>query len=143
MPAERREQAIAVELGSTGSYRDEPETFSGRRQPSCDGTSRMTRECQVRICERPGVKFPGPTRQRRASRRMRRRPVLPVRRSRVWLLNEKIARAFKWYFPNLLGVLTDRPIGGEPRHSCNVECARARPIECRQPQPLDASLSCV
>ena len=37
--------------------------FSGRRQPSCDGTSRMTRECQVRICERLGVKFPGPTRQ--------------------------------------------------------------------------------
>ena len=36
--------------------------FSGRRQPSCDGTSRMTRECQVRICERLGVKFPGPTR---------------------------------------------------------------------------------
>ena len=39
--------------------------FSGRRQPSCDGTSRMTRECHVRICERLGVKFPGPTRQRR------------------------------------------------------------------------------
>ena len=38
--------------------------FNGRRQPSCDGTSRMTRECQVRICERLGVKFPGPTRQR-------------------------------------------------------------------------------
>jgi hypothetical protein len=36
--------------------------FKGRRQPSCDGTSRMTRECQVRICERLGVKFPGPTR---------------------------------------------------------------------------------
>jgi hypothetical protein len=39
--------------------------FNGRRQPSCDGTSRMTRECQVRICERLGVKFPGPTRQPR------------------------------------------------------------------------------
>jgi hypothetical protein len=37
--------------------------FNGRRQPSCDGTSRMTRECQVRICERLAVKFPGPTRQ--------------------------------------------------------------------------------
>jgi hypothetical protein len=37
--------------------------FSGRRQPSRDGTSRMTRECHVRICERLGVKFPGPTRQ--------------------------------------------------------------------------------
>jgi hypothetical protein len=38
--------------------------FSGRRQPSCDDTSRMTRECHVRICERLGVKFPGPTRQK-------------------------------------------------------------------------------
>ena len=37
--------------------------FNGRRQPSRDGTSRMTREYQVRFCERLGVKFPGPTRQ--------------------------------------------------------------------------------
>jgi hypothetical protein len=40
---------------------------NGRRQPSCDGTSRMTRECPVRICERLGVKFSGPTRQKRRS----------------------------------------------------------------------------
>ena len=33
--------------------------FNGRRQPSNDGTSRMTRECQVRFCERLGVQFPG------------------------------------------------------------------------------------
>src|ERR1700732_3186395 len=32
------------------------------RQPSRGGTSRMTRECQVRICEGLGVQFPGPTR---------------------------------------------------------------------------------
>src|SRR5215510_484181 len=31
--------------------------------PSCGGTSRMSREAQVRICERLGVKVPGPTRQ--------------------------------------------------------------------------------
>ena len=37
--------------------------FNGRRQPSRGGTSRMTRECQVRFCEGLGVKFPGPTRQ--------------------------------------------------------------------------------
>jgi hypothetical protein len=36
--------------------------FNGRRQPSNDGTSRMTREYQVRFCERLGVEFPGPTR---------------------------------------------------------------------------------
>jgi hypothetical protein len=41
--------------------------FSGRRQPSCGGTSRMMREYQVRICERLGMKFPGPTRQTLAS----------------------------------------------------------------------------
>ena len=51
---------IAFEIGSTGNGRNP--IFNGRRQPSCGGTSRMTRECQVRICERLGVKFPGPTR---------------------------------------------------------------------------------
>ena len=47
--------------GSTGNGRNP--MFNGRRQPSRGGTSRMTRECQVRICERLGVQFPGPTRQ--------------------------------------------------------------------------------
>jgi hypothetical protein len=39
--------------------------FNGRRQPSHGGTSRMMREYQVRICERLGVKFLGPTRHLR------------------------------------------------------------------------------
>jgi hypothetical protein len=39
-----------------------------RRQPSCGGTSRMTRECQVRFCERLGVQFPGPTRHSQPGR---------------------------------------------------------------------------
>src|SRR6266481_2992807 len=43
-------------------------TFSGRRQPSRGGTSRMMREYHVRICEGLGVKFPGPTRQNRNRR---------------------------------------------------------------------------
>src|SRR6516225_3914288 len=43
--------------------------LDGRRQPSFGGTSRMTRECQVRICERLGVKLPGPTQQRFRGRR--------------------------------------------------------------------------
>jgi hypothetical protein len=60
MPVERREQAIAIWLGSTGNGRNL--MFNGRRQPSCDGASRMTRECQVRFFEGLGVKFPGPTR---------------------------------------------------------------------------------
>src|ERR1700680_351027 len=63
MPVERRGWVIAFEIGSTGNGRNP--IFNGRRQPSCGGTSRMTRECQVRICERLGVKFPGPTRPQR------------------------------------------------------------------------------
>ena len=43
--------------------------LSGRRQPSCDGTSRMMREYQVRFCEGLGVKFPGSTRHLLPSRR--------------------------------------------------------------------------
>ena len=43
-------------VGSTGNGRSP--TLNGRRQPSRGGTSRMTRECHVRICERLGVKFP-------------------------------------------------------------------------------------
>ena len=49
---------------------EEPSFFAGRRRPSLSGTSRMRRESPVRICERLGVKFPGPTRlvsRRRAS----------------------------------------------------------------------------
>ena len=52
--------------------------FNGRRQPSRGGTSRMMREYQVRICERLGVKFPGPTRQcRDISRAARTCPLHP------------------------------------------------------------------
>src|SRR6202048_4526033 len=60
MPVERRGWVIAFKIGSTGNGRNP--IFNGRRQPSCGGTSRMKREGQVRICERRGVKFPGPTR---------------------------------------------------------------------------------
>jgi hypothetical protein len=60
MLVERREQAIAIWIGSTGNGRNP--IVNGRRQPSCDGTSRMNREVHVRICERLGVKCPGPTR---------------------------------------------------------------------------------
>ena len=62
MLVERRERAIAIWLGSTGNGRNP--MFNGRRQPSRGGTSRMMREYQVRFCERLGVKFPGPTRQK-------------------------------------------------------------------------------
>ena len=61
MPVERREQAIAISIGSTGNGRNP--MYNGRRQPSRGGTSRMMREYHVRICEGLGVQFPGPTRQ--------------------------------------------------------------------------------
>jgi hypothetical protein len=63
MLVERREQVIAIWLRSTGNGRNP--MFSGRRQPSCGGTSRISREAYVRFCERLGVKFPGPTRHQR------------------------------------------------------------------------------
>jgi hypothetical protein len=46
--------------------REEPEVQrkAAAFNPSIDGTSRMMREYQVRICERLGVKFPGPTRHK-------------------------------------------------------------------------------
>ena len=61
MPVERRGQVIAVGIGSTGNGMNTI-TDEGR-QPSCGDTSRMTRECQVRICEGLEVQFLGPTRQ--------------------------------------------------------------------------------
>ena len=61
MLVERRERVFAIWLGATGNGRNP--LINGRRQPSRGGTSRMTRECQVRFCEGLGVKFPGPTRQ--------------------------------------------------------------------------------
>src|ERR1700730_11394751 len=61
MPVERRERVTDVVGRATGNGRNL--TCNGRRQPSHDGTSRMMREYQVRICERLGVQFPGPTRQ--------------------------------------------------------------------------------
>src|SRR5262245_60164045 len=57
--------------GSTGDGRNP--LINGRRQPSCDGASRISREAYVRFCERLGVKFPGPTRHFRPIQ-----PVLPA-----------------------------------------------------------------
>jgi hypothetical protein len=61
MPVEPREQVTHI----TGSQRATGGTpgLDGRRQPSLGGTSRMSRETHVRICEGLGVKFRGPTRR--------------------------------------------------------------------------------
>src|SRR5215510_6004064 len=63
MEPERRGRVTAVELGQ--SVRRESPSFNGKRQPSCGGTSRISREAYVRFCERLGAKFPGPTRHLR------------------------------------------------------------------------------
>ena len=47
--------------------REEPTGCGGRRQPSLDGTSRVTGDCHARICERLGVKLPGATRRQPAT----------------------------------------------------------------------------
>ena len=44
--------------------REEPTGCDGGRQLSMDGTSRVSREAQARICERLGVRLPGATRPR-------------------------------------------------------------------------------
>ena len=69
---------------------EEPSFFAGRRRPSLSGTSRMRRESPVRICERLGVKFPGPTRhcvkktrKRHAVREMEVDPSEPLCRRRL------------------------------------------------------------
>jgi hypothetical protein len=75
--------------------------FNGRRQPSCDGTSRMTRECQVRICERLGVKFP--VAADKAANLVGERPM------------PSIARFGRLAYP-MRGEVTNRVVLGRKRH---------------------------
>ena len=63
MSVEGRGWVTRVVIDLVNWQQEEPADFDGRRQLSMGGTSRMSREAQVRICERLGVKFPGPTRQ--------------------------------------------------------------------------------
>jgi len=67
MSVERSGQAIDVETLKGQLVTGGARGFNGGRQLSTDGTSRMNREVQVRICEGLGVKFPGPTRHRGAA----------------------------------------------------------------------------
>src|ERR1700730_5006418 len=62
MSVERSGQAIDVEILKGQLVTGGARGFNGGRQLSTDGTSRMNREVQVRICGGLGVKFPGPTR---------------------------------------------------------------------------------
>src|SRR2546422_8590994 len=69
MPAERRGRAIRVMVNLVNWQQEEPTGCGGGRQPSMDGTSRVTGDRHARFREGLGVKFPGPTRRRRDNRR--------------------------------------------------------------------------
>ena len=59
---EGREQVTRLQIIRVNGQPEELAGLEGRRQPSMGGTSRMSREAHVRICERLGVQFPGATR---------------------------------------------------------------------------------
>src|SRR6266436_8529337 len=63
MPAERRGRAIRVMVNLVNWQQEEPTDCGGGRQPSMDGTSRVTGDRHTRFREGLGVKFPGPTRR--------------------------------------------------------------------------------
>jgi hypothetical protein len=63
MSVERSGQAIGVETLKGQLVTGRARGFAEGRQLFIDGTSRMNREVQARICEGLGVKFPGPTRR--------------------------------------------------------------------------------
>jgi hypothetical protein len=63
MAVEGREQVTCIRIVRVNGQPEELDGLAGRRQPSLGGTSRMSREAQVRICEGLGVKFSGPTRR--------------------------------------------------------------------------------
>ena len=49
---ERRGWAIRVMIDLVNRKREEPTGCGGGRQPSMDGTSRVTGDCHARFCER-------------------------------------------------------------------------------------------
>jgi len=69
MPAERRERVAGIGIVRVNGQPEELDGPDGRRQPSIGGTSRISREAYVRICERLGVKLPGATRRSAGDRR--------------------------------------------------------------------------
>jgi hypothetical protein len=66
---EEREQVTRIGIVRVNGQPEELDGPDGRRQPSVGGTSRISREAYVRICERLGVQFPGATRRSAGNRR--------------------------------------------------------------------------
>ena len=79
MPVERRGQVIGIEVVRVNGKPEELDGLDGRRQPLVGGTSRISREAYVRICERLGVKLPGATRRWETGRRFGVRARAPPR----------------------------------------------------------------
>jgi hypothetical protein len=52
MPVERRGQVTGIEVVRVNGKPEELDGLDGRRQPLVGGTSRISREAYVRICER-------------------------------------------------------------------------------------------
>jgi hypothetical protein len=69
MPGERRERVTGIGIVRVNGQPEELDGPDGRRQPSIGGTSGISREAYVRICERLGVKLPGATRRSAGDRR--------------------------------------------------------------------------
>src|SRR5258707_5725992 len=80
MLVQRRGQAIAICSGQPVS--DQPTTGGTRCRMEGGSLHAVARACQVRICERLGVKFPGPTRHLRPTRAKRHVPICPLRPER-------------------------------------------------------------
>jgi len=59
----RGAKGVGHRVGIDMGRQEEPDGLGGRRRSSTGGTSRVTGDGQARICERLGVKFPGPTRR--------------------------------------------------------------------------------
>src|SRR5215469_11970555 len=70
MPVERRGQVTGIEVVRVNGKPEELDGLDERRQPLVGGTSRISREAYVRICERLGVQFPGATRRWETGRRL-------------------------------------------------------------------------
>src|SRR5919108_1978595 len=63
MPAERRGQVTCAEIDLGQLATEGTRRFWRKAAAFGGGTSRMSREAQVRICERLGVQLPGATRR--------------------------------------------------------------------------------
>jgi len=68
MSVEGRGWVTRVGIDLVNWQQEEPAGLDGRRQLSLGGTSRMSREAHLRICERLGGQFPGATRHERLNR---------------------------------------------------------------------------